>query len=264
MSYAGWEYALPTLTLDKLRPFLLMVVMIATGKLDTDIPEMGILLLSIMGSSNIPDTYSSWKDKFVDFLGSYCSCYTGASLQYLVRKDDDPEQEEMETFASTNPFLVNTMSYESSVNLAFSDENQALASCLAKALGLATKETSDLLALTSKGFGRLAWVKLHDCIMGSAKATHARVATLEQKLKHPYTGGKNGSGTIQTHNSVFITTVQQLATAGCVLDKDCQVRDYLWSIQDPALVALKDAIWHKSADLPLVAIQQQFVDVIEG
>jgi hypothetical protein len=49
-----------------------------------------------------------------------------------------------------------TMSYKSSVNLAFSNENQALASCLAKALGLATKETSDLLVLTSKGFGRFA------------------------------------------------------------------------------------------------------------
>jgi hypothetical protein len=171
MSYAGWEYMLPTLTLDKLRPFLQMVVMIATGKSVTDIPEMGILLLSVVGSSNMADTYSSWKDKFVDFLGSYRSCYTGALLQYLVCKDDDTKQEEMETFAPTKQFLVNAMSYESSVNLAFSDENQALASCLAKALGLATKETSDILALTSKGFGHLAWVKLHDRIMGLAKAS---------------------------------------------------------------------------------------------
>jgi hypothetical protein len=188
----------------------------------------------------------------------------GASLQYLVRKDDDPEQEEIETFASTDQFLVNAMSYEGGVNLAFSDENQALASCLAKALGPATKETSDLLALMSKGFGGLAWVKLQDHIMGSAKATHARVAMLEQKLKLLYKGGKNGSGTIQTHNSVFITTVQQLATAGCVLDEDRQVRDYLWSIQDPALVALKGAIRRESADMSLATIQQQFVDVIEG
>jgi hypothetical protein len=97
------------------------------------------------------------------------------------------------------------------------------------------------------------------------KHPHAQVAKLKQKLKSPYTGGsKNESGMIQTHNSVFITTVQQLAMASCVLDKDCQVRDYLWSIQDPALVALKDAIWHKSADLTLLAFQQQFVDMIEG
>jgi hypothetical protein len=67
MSYAGWEYSLPTLTLDKLRPFLLMVVTIATGKSVTDIPEVGVPLLSIVGSSNLADTYSSWKDKFVDF-----------------------------------------------------------------------------------------------------------------------------------------------------------------------------------------------------
>jgi hypothetical protein len=42
------------------------------------------------------------------------------------------------------------------------------------------------------------------------------------------------------------------------------VRDYLWSIQDPALVALKDAIRRESADMSLATIQQQFVDVIEG
>jgi hypothetical protein len=42
------------------------------------------------------------------------------------------------------------------------------------------------------------------------------------------------------------------------------VCDYLWSIQDPALVALKDAIRRESADMSLANIQQQFVDVIEG
>jgi hypothetical protein len=158
-----------------------MVVTIATGKSVTDIPEVGVLLLSLVGSGNLADTYSSWKDKFVDFLGSYRSCYTGASLRYLVRKDDNPKQEDIEMFASTHQFLVNAMIYEGGVNLAFSDDDQALASCLAKALGPATKETSDLLALTSKGFERQAWVKLQDRIMGLAKATHARVATLEHK-----------------------------------------------------------------------------------
>jgi hypothetical protein len=76
MSYSGWEFRLLTLTLDKLHPFLQMVVTIAAGKKVMDIPEMGIPLLSIMGSTTrMADTYSSWKDRFVDFLGSYRSSY---------------------------------------------------------------------------------------------------------------------------------------------------------------------------------------------
>jgi hypothetical protein len=186
MPYAGWEYTLPALTLNKLQPFLQMVVTIATRKLVTDIQEMGILLLSVVGSGNMAPPILLGRISLWIFLVPITAVIlelrSGASLWYLVRKDDDPEQEEIETFTSIDQFLLNAMSYKSGVNLAFSDENQAPAGCLAKALGPATKQMSDLLALTSKGFGHLAWVKLHYCIMGSVKATHAR---LSRSLRTP-------------------------------------------------------------------------------
>jgi hypothetical protein len=60
MQYLFWVgVGLLTLTLDELHPFVQMVVMIATGEKVTDIPEMGTLLLSVMGSStSMAETYT--------------------------------------------------------------------------------------------------------------------------------------------------------------------------------------------------------------
>jgi hypothetical protein len=55
---------------------------------------------------------------------------------------------------------------------------------------------------------------------GLAKAPVAQVAMLEEKLKTPNTvSGKHGSGMIQTHNSMWFNTMQQLVASWTMITK---------------------------------------------
>jgi hypothetical protein len=78
-----------------------------------------------------------------------------------------------------------------------------------------------------------------------------------------YDDAKGGQA-IQNHNSSFLKTVQDLANAGSMITIDRQIRDYLTTLQDPILLALKDSIRADGGALTLDEVQQKFVDLIEG
>jgi len=258
-SYSDVAFDVQAIDAQTMKPFMVLAVSVTTAKLTSDIPEMGIPVLPAQG--NPADNYSLWRDRFVDFIGAYRSCYTGAPLSYLLRDDEAPPHADTTDFETFDQYLVAMVSFEQDINLAFPDENKVLASVLSRALGSNNPIANDLAAPIRLGQGRLVWDKLKVRINGTAQAFHSRVSTLENKLKTPFTG--KGQRSIQTHNSMFNKTVQDLATAGGAITTDRQIREYLMTIVDPSLVSLKDTVRFEK-NFTLDNLQERFVDVMEG
>jgi hypothetical protein len=126
-------------------------------------------------------------------------------------------------------FLVALMQFDLAVNAAFIEENKLLAAVLSRSLGGNNPYATDIIMLLGKGQGWAAWTKL-------------KVCTLELKLELVYDGSTKGFQAIQSHSSSFVKTVQDLANAGSIINDDRQIRDYLTTLQDPILLALKDSI----------------------
>jgi hypothetical protein len=254
-AFCGIPFNLPTHNEATILRFGLFVTTIATGKTTKDMPENGIPVLPALG--NAAENYSVWSDKFVDFMSNYCSCY-------LLRDDDASKVAGAGTYDSLDMFLVASMQFDLAMNAAFIEENKLLAAVLSRSLGGNNPYATDIIMLLGKGQGRAAWTKLKVRVNGTAKALFARVQTLELKLKAVYDGSTKGFQAIQSHNSSFIKTVQDLANAGSIINDDRQIRDYLTTLQDPILLALKDSIWADGGALTLDEVQQKFVDLIEG
>jgi hypothetical protein len=202
--------------------------------------------------------------KVYGFLSNYRSCYTGAPLTYLLRDDDAHQVAAAATYETLDMFLVASLQFNPAINLAFVDENKVMAAVLSRALGNNDTYASELTKLLGKGQGHAAWLKLKVRVNGTAKAVFARVQTLELKLKSSYNGTTKGFLAIQTHNSAFLKTVQDLASSGSAISNDWQIREYLMTIQDPILLPLKDSIRADGAHFTLDEVQQKFVDIVEG
>jgi hypothetical protein len=225
-------------------------------------PETGIPVLPALG--NAANNYLVCSDKMVDFLSNYRSCYTGALLNYLLRDDDTGKVALSPAYDTLDQFLIESMQFKPAINPTFVQENKLLAAVLRRSIGTSNPYATDIMMLLGKGQGRVAWTKLKVRVNGAAKALFAWVQTLELKLKTVYDGTTKGFQAIQNHNSAFIKTVQDLATAGSIIDMDCQIRDYLTTVQDLILLSLKDSIRVDGAALTLEEFQQKFVDIIKG
>jgi hypothetical protein len=182
----------------------------------------------------------------------------------LVRETEEPSNLDVQEFESLDLYLIATLSLDPDVNLGFAAENKVLASALNKALGTLNLWANDLGTLIGKGQGRLAWERLKVRVNGTAQASSARVTTLEGKLRTSFRVVGKGQATIQAHNSVFLKTVQDLATVGSVLDDERQIREYLMSIQDPSLASLKDMIRADATLRTVEPIMDKIVDVLKG
>jgi hypothetical protein len=261
-SFCGLPFNLQTLDEATILRFGLFVTTITTGKTTKDMLEIGIPVLSALG--NAAENYSVWSDKFVDFMSNFRSCYTGALLNYLLRKGDESKMAGADTYDTLDMFLVASMQFNPAVNSAFIEENKLLAAVLSCSLGGNNPYATDIIMLLGKGQGRAAWTKLKVRVNGTAIALFARVQILELKLKAVYDGSAKGGQAIQNHSSSFVKTVQDLANAGSMITHDCQIRDYLTTLQDPILLALKDSIRADGGALTLDEAQQKFVDSIEG
>jgi hypothetical protein len=180
-----------------------------------------------------------------------------------LREDDASKIDGADTYDTLDMFLAASIQFNPAVNPAFIEENKVLAAVLSRSLGGHNPYATDIIMLLGKGQGRAAWTKLKVRVNGTAKALFARVQTLELKLKAVYDGAKGGQA-IQNHNSSFLKTVQDLANAGSMITVDRQIRDYLTTLQDPILLALKDSIRADGGALTLDEVQQMLVDLIEG
>ena len=259
----GKNLDLSAVTVPELKLWSAFEESVTSSKQAKDISETGVPVLNLAGDA--AGAYSLWKEAFTNFCGSYRSCYTGARLSYLLREDDDADDEDVAFYENNiDEYLAAGLSFDPAVNYGFTDENRCMANVMTKALGTNNKWANDLTPLLSKGHGRRAWKKLFTRVNGTAINLHSRVTILEGQLKRQFTGQGKGNNTIQAHNSAFNKVIIDLGNAGCVYDEDRQVREYLTSLSDPSLVSIKDAIRVDSTLRALEDIQERVVDVVEG
>jgi hypothetical protein len=250
------------ITDEKLGAFTQLSVLVTDPKIGT---FSDALVPAVLLTGSLAINYTNWVDRFTEFMGSIRSKFTGVPLSYLLRTQDESGSSDITTYDSTDLFLIATISFDKAVNVGFQEENKILASCLVKAFGSGNSITNDLQKSLGKGLGREVWVKFKNTMIGSEVISSARIATLEYNLKATYSGSTKGQ-TIQMHNSKFSKIVHDLANLGTEMDDARQVRDYLQTIIDPAMIYTKDRVRSELATTynTLEKIQQVFVDTIGG
>jgi hypothetical protein len=114
-AYCGLLYNIATLDEATILRFGLFVTTINSGKTTKDMPETGIPVLPALG--NAAENYLVWSDKMTDFLSNYCSCYTGAPLNYLIRDDETGKVASSATYETLDQFLIESMQLNPAINL---------------------------------------------------------------------------------------------------------------------------------------------------